>query len=168
MPPAPAKKPCTTASMTFSQNPAATMLSKHNSSSGRPASDKMLVTAAPRIGAIRERRSSMPKIANAKPEHDGQGAGDAAPGQSLLEHDPRQDQPTDRGAGRLNDGAVAERHEHVAKIAPQRERQAAECGQQNAVPPADATEIAEATGGHEGEQYEARPDEPVQRQNQRR
>ena len=82
------------------------MLSKHNSSSGRPTSDRMLVTAAARIGAIRQRRSSMPKIANempaatnnrspmmpcapmvlqrfdaddAKPEHDGQRAGDAAP-----------------------------------------------------------------------------------------
>ena len=105
---------------------------------------------------------------DAKPEHDGQRAGDAAPRQSLLEHDPRQDQPADRGAGRLDDGAVAERDEHVAKIAPQRERQAAECGQQNAVPPADAAEIAQAAGRHEREQYEARPDEPVQRQNQRR
>ena len=61
----------------------------------------------------------------ARPEHDGQRAGDAARRQSLLEHEPRQDQPADRGAGRLNDGAVAERHVHVAKIAPQRERQAA-------------------------------------------
>ena len=43
------------------------MLSKHNSSSGRPASDSMLVTAAARIGAIRKSRSSMPKIANELP-----------------------------------------------------------------------------------------------------
>ena len=43
------------------------MLSKHNSKSGRPASDKMLVTAAARSGAIRKRRNSMPKIANEIP-----------------------------------------------------------------------------------------------------
>src|SRR6202030_2003839 len=73
-----------------------------------------------------------------------------------------------RRTGRRENAAVAERHEYVAKIAPQRERQAAEGRQQNAVPPADAAEIPQAAGRHEREQYEAGPDEPVQRQNQRR
>jgi hypothetical protein len=56
---------------------------------------------------------------------DRDGADDAARRQRLFQNKPRQDHAADRGAGRLDDGAVAERHEQVADITEQRERQPA-------------------------------------------
>jgi hypothetical protein len=65
--PAPAKTPCTIACSRFGKNPAAKKLSKQKNSSGRPASETMLVSATAGIAEMRHSRSSMPKIAKEEP-----------------------------------------------------------------------------------------------------
>ncbi len=104
----------------------------------------------------------------AKTDHDRERAGDAARRQRLFEREPRQDHAAERGAGRLNDGAVAERDIDVADVAQERQRQPAEHGERGAAAPADAGEVADAIGDDHRDQSEARPDIAVQGDDERR
>ena len=85
-----------------------------------------------------------------------------------MKREPRQDHAAERGAGRLDDGAVAERDIDVADVAQQRQRQPAEYGERDAAAPADAGEVADAVGDDHRDQSEARPDIAVQRDDERR
>ena len=81
--------------------------------------------------------------------------------QLLLEHQRRQREPSERGAGGLDHPAVGERHEEEAGIAQERQRRAAEQRQHRSLPPAHSAEIAEALPRNERQEDEARPDEAV-------
>ena len=149
-----------------------------------------LVTAVARIGGICQRRSNMPKIAKqppaatnsrspttplepivcsaSAPMTQGRRASprrrQAARRQRLLEHQPAQDEAAERGAGRLDQRAVAERHQHVTEIAEQRERQAA--GRARARSPGrnrPQSQVAKAVRRHHRQQQQSGPDKAMQR-----
>src|SRR4051794_4011785 len=57
---------------------------------------------------------------------------------------------------------MGEWNKHVADIGQERERQSAEQRDHTRAPPPQPAEIAEAIGGDDWQQYEARPDEAVE------
>ena len=77
-------------------------------------------------------------------------------------------QAAQRRAGWLDDPAVAERNKHVADIGQKRERQSAEQRERARAPPSQPAEIAEAVGGDDRQQRQARPNEAVERDDERR
>ena len=105
---------------------------------------------------------------HAEPKHNGERTDDPAWRQRLAQNQPRQNKAAERGARGLYDGAVTQRHEQVAKIAPQRERQPAKNSDDDAAVPAEAAKIAQAVGWDDRQQDDAGPDKAVQRQHERR
>ena len=77
-------------------------------------------------------------------------------------------QAAERRAGRLDDAAMAERHEQEAGIADERHHGPAQHHQHQSAAPSDAAEIADAGAKHERQEHDARPQEAVHQQIRRR
>jgi hypothetical protein len=82
----------------------------------------------------------------------------------FAQHQRGEDQPRQRGAGRLDGGAVAERHQHEAGIGDHRLRRPRQHAHHQAAAPADATEVGDAVTQDERHQQQAGPQEAVQGQ----
>src|SRR5262249_4824401 len=180
--------PCTTSCTRFSVSPNAIMRSKPKASHwiGTSMSDTTLVTATARVGAMRQSRSSVAKLANINPavtkdeaaRPDGcerVGADHGEPGddderayralrrQLFLQHHRCQHQPARRGAGGWDHAAMGERYEQEPGIAQERERRPAHERQRAPLGPAPPAEIAQARAGDERQEGEPRPDEAGKR-----
>ena len=75
-----------------------------------------------------------------------------------------EEKPAERRAGRLDDAAMAERHEQKAGIADERHHRSAQHHQHQSAAPSDAAEIADAGAKHDRQEHDARPQEAVHQQ----
>jgi alkylation response protein AidB-like acyl-CoA dehydrogenase len=131
---------------------------------GASGGDEQQIADEPlRAHGAQRLRSNHPKT-----NQDNRRTGEAARRENFLDDEPRQNEAYDGGTRGLNDAAMAKRHVHVARIAPQCEREPAAQRQRNTTSPAQAAEIGKAAGRHDGKKREAGPDEAMQCQRQRR
>ena len=103
-----------------------------------------------------------------KADHDDQRTVDARPRQMLLEHHCCEKHPREGGAGRLDDAAMAERHQEEAGGAHHREARSAEHRERDPAAPADAVEVAQAVAHHARQEGEARPHVAMKHEVERR
>ena len=82
-------------------------------------------------------------------------------GRLLVQHDDGEDQPEQRRAGRLDRGAVAERHQDEAGIGEQRLRRPGQDAHHKSAAPADAAEVAQAVAQQQRQQQQPGPEEAV-------
>ena len=77
-------------------------------------------------------------------------------------------QAAERRAGRLDDAAMAERHEQETRIADERHHGPAQHHQHQSAAPSDAAEITDAGAKHDRQEHQPRPQKAVHQQVRRR
>ena len=92
---------------------------------------------------------------------DDERAGDALRRQPFVQNDGREHQAQQRRGRRLDDAAVAERHQQKARVADERDAKPAEERQHDAAAPADAVEVADAVTERQRQQHDAGPEAAV-------
>ena len=160
-------------------------------SGANSTTDSTPTTAAARVPDTLQWRSSTPKVAQNRPavannrsprdafaaeggerfgaEHhqaadDGGAAYDAGQRGALAQQQCRENDAEQGGAGRLDGGAVAERHQDEAGIGHDGLRRAGEHRHRQPAPPADAAEADDALAHGDGHQEQPRPEKAVKGQ----
>src|SRR5262249_25338034 len=180
--------PCTANCTRFSASPNAIMRSKPKAShwNATSTSERTLVIATARVGAMRQSRSSVAKPANISPAVTkdrsptrpcvpivasasapmmaSPATMTAAPaarcaGSFSLEHPRGRHKPARRGEEGLDPAAMGERHKQEPGIAQECEGGPADERQRPPLGPAHTAEIAQARTGDERQEGEPRPDE---------